>query len=164
MGKVIDARTFWGLLGMRAVGAAVVTAQGSSGRAGFLALSATHVTANPPTMLVSIGIKTSALSAVTESGSFAINYLGNEREDLAKRFGGQDGTKGEDRFKFDEWTVLSTGSPVLIGAVGSIDCRVEETIERHETLIVIGRIVDWVESRQMSPLINFRGRYLSLGG
>ena len=111
-------------------------------------------------MLVSIGLKTSALSAVAESGSFAINYLETDREDLAKRFGGQEGAKGDDRFQFDEWTVLATGSPVLVGAVGSIDCRVEETIERYGTLIVLGRIVDWVENMHLSPLISFGGRHL----
>src|SRR4051794_36267721 len=67
MDNDIDSKTFWRLLGMRAIGAAVVAAQGSKGPAGFLALSATHVTANPPTMLVSISRKTSALSAVAES-------------------------------------------------------------------------------------------------
>ena len=142
MDKDIDAKTFWRLLGMRAIGMAVVTAQGPKGPAGFLALSATHVTANPPTMLVSIGQKTSALSAVTESRSFAINYLPKERDDLGRLFGGQGDEKGADRFKPGEWTVLATGAPILIGAVGSIDCRVEESIERHDVIIFLGRIID----------------------
>ena len=121
--------------------------------AGFLALSAAHVTANPPTMLVSIGQKTSALSAVVESGSFAINYLAKEREDLAALFGGRGSEKGADRFKLGEWTTLMTGAPVLVGAVGSIDCRVEETIERYDVTIVLGRIVDWTQSTDRLPLV-----------
>jgi flavin reductase (DIM6/NTAB) family NADH-FMN oxidoreductase RutF len=160
MDKDIDPGSFWRLLGMRAIGAAVVTAQGSAGPAGFLALSATHVTAKPPTMLVSVGRKTSALSAVTESGSFAINYLPREREDLARLFGGQGDDKGADRFKAGEWTTLTTGSPVLAGAVGSIDCRVEEAIERHDTLIFLGRIVDWSRHDDARPLISYSGGYL----
>jgi flavin reductase (DIM6/NTAB) family NADH-FMN oxidoreductase RutF len=160
MDKNIDIKTFWRLLGMRAIGTAVVTAQGSSGPAGFLALSATHVTANPPTMLVSIGRKTSALSAVTESRSFAINYLPKERDDLAKLFGGQGDEKGVKRFEAAEWTTLATGSPILTGAVGSIDCRVEEAIERHDVIIFLGRIVDWVQNASAVPLISFAGRYL----
>jgi flavin reductase (DIM6/NTAB) family NADH-FMN oxidoreductase RutF len=159
MDAAIDVGTFWRLLGMRAIGAAVVTARSSAGPAGFLALSATHVTASPPTMLVSIGSKTSALVAVTESGAFAINYLPREREDLAIDFGGRGALKGADRFKPDEWATLSTGSPILQGAVGAIDCRVEEIIMRHDTAIVLGRIVAWVQGGQVSPLISFGGRY-----
>ena len=160
MTNTIDPKTFWQLLGMRAIGAAVVAAQGSAGPAGFLALSAAHVTADPPTMLVSVGRKTSALSAVTESGSFAINYLPKEREDLARLFGGQGDTKGGDRFKPGEWTTLATGSPILAGAVGSIDCRVEEALERHDVVIFLGRIVDWVQDGARQPLISFGGGYL----
>jgi len=160
MDKEIDAGTFWGLLGMRAIGGAVVAAQGPKGPAGFLALSATHVTAAPPTMLVSVGKKTSALSAVHDSGSFAISYLPKAREDLAQSFGGRGDKKGADRFEPGAWTTLTTGSPVLVGAVGSIDCRVEEMIERHETMIVLGRIVDWARDETVEPLISFAGGYV----
>jgi len=160
MDKEIDGGTFWRLLGMRAIGAAVVTARGPEGPAGFLALSATHVTSSPPTMLVSIDRKTSALSAVTDSGCFAINYLPRAREDLARLFGGQGDTKGAQRFAAEEWTTLATGAPVLVGAVGSIDCRVEEAIERHGTVIVLGRIVDWTRDETAEPLISFAGGYL----
>jgi flavin reductase (DIM6/NTAB) family NADH-FMN oxidoreductase RutF len=159
MDKDIDPGAFWTLLGMRAIGAAVVTAQGPEGPAGFLALSATHVTAKPPTMLVSVGRRTSALAAVTASGSFAINYLPREREDLARLFGGQGGARGADRFEPGEWTTLATGAPILTGAVGSIDCRIEEAIERHETIIFLGRIVDWVRNDGTEPLISFTGGY-----
>lgn len=160
MDKDIDPGTFWRLLGMRAIGAAVVTAQGADGPAGFLALSATHVTAKPPTMLVSVGRKTSALGAVIGSGCFAINYLPREREDLARLFGGHGDAKGADRFAPGEWTTLATGAPVLAGAVGAIDCRVEEAIDRHDTTIFLGRIVDWTRDEAAQPLISFAGGFL----
>jgi flavin reductase (DIM6/NTAB) family NADH-FMN oxidoreductase RutF len=85
----IDARTFWRMLGMRAVGVTVITAQGEDGPAGFLALSATHVTADPPSMLVSIDDRTAALKAVQHSGHFAINYLSAADQALADSFGGR---------------------------------------------------------------------------
>ena len=154
-----DIKAFWTLLGMRAIGAAVVTANGPEGPAGFLGLSATHVTANPPTMLVSVGHQTSALAAVTESGSFAINYLPKDREDLAGLFGGKGDAKGADRFAPGEWTTLSTGSPILTGAVGAIDCRVDDAIERYDVVIFLGRIVDWVHEGSKQPLISFGGGY-----
>ena len=160
MSKLIDPKTFWRIIGVRAVGTAVATANGSGGPSGFLALSATHVSADPPTMLVSISRKTSTLTAIKESNSFAINYLAKGREDLAREFSGRGQRTGADRFLPGEWKTLTTGSPILIGAVGSIDCRVAETIERHDVVIALGTIVDWSEDVDKFPLTSFAGRYL----
>ena len=85
----IDIKTFWRILGQRALGSVVVTARGSDGPAGFLGLSATHLTAAPPTMLVSIDKRTSALAAVLENSHFALNYLPRESAALADLFGGR---------------------------------------------------------------------------
>lgn len=48
MDSEIDAKTFWKAIGCRAIGVAIVTAKGADGPAGFLALSATHLSASPP--------------------------------------------------------------------------------------------------------------------
>jgi flavin reductase (DIM6/NTAB) family NADH-FMN oxidoreductase RutF len=158
--QITDAKTFWRALGSRAIGVAVVTAKGTNGPAGFLALSATHLTANPPTMLVSIGQSTSALAPILESRHFAINYVAKEREDLAREFGGQGTLKGPDRFVTGQWTTLKTGAPTLIGAVGVLDCELEEAIERHGTTIAIGKIVAFTQSSGVQPLISFAGKYI----
>jgi flavin reductase (DIM6/NTAB) family NADH-FMN oxidoreductase RutF len=60
----IDPRAFWRLIGNRAVGSTVVTARSDAGPAGFLGLSATHLCANPPLMLVSIDKRTTALQTI----------------------------------------------------------------------------------------------------
>ena len=160
MDQITDAKTFWRALGSRAIGVAVVTAKGTNGPAGFLALSATHLTANPPTMLVSIGQSTSALAPILESRHFAINYVARDREDLAREFGGQGTLKGADRFVAGQWTTLKTGAPTLIGAVGVLDCELEEAIERHGTTIAIGKIVAFTQGADIQPLISFGGKYI----
>jgi len=60
--RLIEIKDFWRAIGERAIGAAVVTAADIHGPAGFLALSATHLCADPPMMMVSIDKRTSALS------------------------------------------------------------------------------------------------------
>ena len=159
MDTEIDAKTFWKAIGCRAIGVAVVTAKGTAGPAGFLALSATHLTASPPIMMVSIGLTTSALAAVREGNHFAINYVPKGRDDLAKAFGGGGALKGADRFLPGDWTELKTGAPTLVDAVGVIDCRLEEMIERHATVIALGRVVAYTAGSK-EPLISFRGGYL----
>ena len=160
MEQITDAKAFWRALGSRAIGVAIVTAKGVSGPSGFLALSATHLTANPPTMLVSIGQSTSALASILENRHFAINYIARDREDLAREFGGQGTRKGADRFLPGEWTALKTGAPALAGAVGVLDCELEEAIERHGTTIAIGRIVAFTQAAGIKPLISFGGGYI----
>ena len=109
MDSEIDAKTFWKAIGCRAIGVAIVSAKGVDGPAGFLALSATHLSASPPMMLVSIGLSPSALGAVRHGNHFAINYVPKGRDDLAKEFGGGGVLKGADRFKPGDWAELKTG-------------------------------------------------------
>ena len=156
--KAIDAKTFWRALAARATGVVVATARGPDGPAGFLALSATHVTADPPTVLVSIDKRTAALAAVLHAKHFALNFLPRGDQALADMFGGRGEARGAARFASERWGVLATGAPVLNDAVGAIDCVVEETIERFGVVMVIGRVVD-VVVRDSEPLLFFRGVY-----
>jgi flavin reductase (DIM6/NTAB) family NADH-FMN oxidoreductase RutF len=156
--KTIDAKTFWRALGARATGVVVATAQGRDGPAGFLALSATHVTADPPTMLVSIDRRTAALDAVLHARHFALNFLAAGDQALAEMFGGRGETRGAARFAPERWGTLATGAPILNDAVAAIDCVLEDTIERFGVVIAIGRVAD-VVVREGEPLLFFRGAY-----
>src|SRR5215467_1357451 len=101
--KVIDARTFWRAIGQRATGSTVVTARSPDGPAGFLGLSATHLSADPPLMMVSIDKRTSALATILSARHFAINYLPLEARALADTFGGKGSAKGAGRFEAGRW-------------------------------------------------------------
>jgi flavin reductase (DIM6/NTAB) family NADH-FMN oxidoreductase RutF len=159
--KLIDAKLFWRALGQRAIGSTIVTARSADGPAGFLGLSASHVSADPPLMLVSIDKRTSALTTVLAAGHFAVNFLPRDADATADLFGGKGALKGAARFETGAWTALTTGAPVLKNAVGAMDCTLEETIERHGICIVIGRVVDVLIGNGGSPLIHFRGGYLA---
>src|SRR5215831_8435344 len=102
-GKTIDVRTFWRAIGQRATGSTVVTASSAEGPAGFLGLSATHLTADPPLMMVSIDKRTSALATILAARHFAINYLPKDAMAIADMFGGKGERKGADRFEVGRW-------------------------------------------------------------
>ena len=159
MDSEIDAKTFWKAIGCRAIGVAIVTAKGTEGPAGFLALSATHLTASPPMMMVSIGLTTSALVAVRQGNHFAINYVPKGSDTLVKEFGGGGSLKGADRFLPGAWSELKSGAPALVDAVGVIDCRLDEMIERHGTVIALGRVIAYSASDR-APMVSFRGGYM----
>ncbi|MGO4837061.1 flavin reductase family protein [Rhizobiaceae sp. 2RAB30] len=158
----IDVKTFWTLIGARPVAVPVVAARDTAGPAGLLALSATHVSASPPTMLVAVGRSTGALKTIRASGAFSINYLAEGAEETADIFGGRKGVSGADRFAQGQWSALSTGAPVLDAAVAAFDCRVDRIFEYHETELIVGRIVAYRTDTSRRPLLSFRGTYTGL--
>ena len=160
MSGTIDGKQFWQAIGQRATGSTIVTARSESGPAGLLGLSATHLCADPPTMLVSVDKRTSALATVLEARHFAINYLPVGQKALADIFGGKSDLKGADRFGTASWIKLATGAPVLADAVGVIDCELVETIERYNVVMILGRVVATSGDPQAAPLVHFRGGFL----
>jgi flavin reductase (DIM6/NTAB) family NADH-FMN oxidoreductase RutF len=158
--KIIDAKAFWRALGQRAIGSTIVTARSADGPAGFLGLSASHISADPPLMLASIDKRTSALQTVLAARHFAVNFLPSDASEIADLFGGKGTLKGADRFNIGQWQTLTTGAPVLANALGAMDCTLEDTIERGGICIVVGRVVDVLVGSGGSPLIHFRGGYM----
>jgi flavin reductase (DIM6/NTAB) family NADH-FMN oxidoreductase RutF len=157
-GEDIDAKAFWTALGQRATGMTVVTADSDDGPSGFLGLSAAHVTASPPTMLVSVDRKTSALAGIRSRRHFAVNFLPANAASVSDAFGGRAGLTGAARFTAGEWRVLSTGAPVYCDALGVFDCAVEEILERGDIFIIIGKVVAVASRDDGDPLIFFRGK------
>ena len=157
-GDEIDAKAFWTALGQRATGMTVVTADSDDGPTGFLGLSAAHVTANPPTMLVSVDRKTGALAGIMSRRHFAVNFLPANAAKVADAFGGKAGISGAARFAAGEWRVLSTGAPVFCDAFGVFDCTVDEILDRGDVSIIIGKVVAVAARADGDPLIFFRGK------
>ena len=113
-------------------------------------------------MMVSVSRTTSALATILAAGHFALNHVAQGDEDLVDIFGGRTGLKGADRFRAGEWTVLSTGAPILVRAAGALDCVLDETIERHGATIVIGRVVNLIAPAAAKPLVMYRGTTTTL--
>ena len=160
-GDEIDGRAFWLTLGQRPIGMTVVTSDSDDGPTGFLGLSAAHVTANPPTMLVSVDRKTSALAGILSRRHFAVNFLPATAVKIADAFGGKSGLSGAARFTAGEWCSLATGAPVFRDALGVFDCVVDDVLERGDVSIIIGKVVAVAASAGEEPLIFFRGKSYS---
>jgi flavin reductase (DIM6/NTAB) family NADH-FMN oxidoreductase RutF len=157
----VGVREFWQAIGHRAIGSTIVAARSADGPAGLLGLSATHLCADPPTVLVCVDRRTSALSTILSARQFALSYLPHDAVELANIFAGRTDFKGQRRFGTATWTTLVTGAPVLESAVGAIDCQLLETIERYGVTILLGRVVATVGNPRLRPLIHYRGEYLS---
>jgi flavin reductase (DIM6/NTAB) family NADH-FMN oxidoreductase RutF len=144
-------------------GAVTVIASGADGsRAGLTATAVCSLSDNPPTILVCVQRRSGAHDLIAKAGCFSGNLLSREQEDVAERFAGRRGLKGEARFAGLDWGTLETGAPVLAGALASLDC---ELIDRHQFTthsIFIGRVVAGVFRADAQPLLYFRGDYWDL--
>jgi flavin reductase (DIM6/NTAB) family NADH-FMN oxidoreductase RutF len=154
----VDAKTFWRTLGERPIGMTIVTTQGTEGPAGFLGLSASHVSAAPPVMLVSIDQKTSALAAVLQSRVFGVSFLPATAGHVPDDFSGKSGLSGAARFRDGEWTTLETGAPIFRTALGAFDCRVIDVLQHGNTSIILGSVTGALACGEGDPLVFFRGR------
>ncbi|MDP1092265.1 flavin reductase family protein, partial [Klebsiella pneumoniae] len=71
---------------------------------------------------------------------FAVNSLGPQHQNVAERFSGFGGVKGQDRYAGVEWTSMKTGASVLADAVAAFDCSLDEMIDRGTHSIIIGSV------------------------
>jgi flavin reductase len=113
---------------MSRLGAAVhvITTAGPGGKAGATATAVCSVSDAPPMLMMCLNRRSQTNPVVLENGVFCINTLGAGGAEIADIFAGRTGVQGSDRFNVGEWTVLATGSPVLVPAVIAFDCRISE--------------------------------------
>src|SRR5437899_5574571 len=113
---------------MSRLGAAVhvITTAGPGGKTGATATAVCSVSDAPPTLLMCLNRRSQTNPVVVENGVFCVNTLGHDGADIADIFAGRTGVQGSDRFATGEWTVLTTGSPVLSTAVVAFGCRLIE--------------------------------------
>jgi flavin reductase len=116
---------------MSRIGAAVhvITTDGPAGKTGLTATAVTSVSDAPPTLLVCLSRSSRTAPVVTRNGVLCVNMLRAGEEGIADVFAGRTGVILAERFKAGEWISLATGSPVLVSAVVSFDCRILESKE-----------------------------------
>lgn len=137
----IDPQSLKGALRQLAGGVSIITTGVDHERTGATVTSATALSLHPPRMLVSLNKTSSTWPILQKNGTFAVNVVGTRHRQLANQFAGVGGLKGRERYNGAEWTRLVSGAPVLDDAVAAIDCELEEAIERHSHVIIIGRVL-----------------------
>lgn len=140
----------------------VVTAGQGDARRGLTATAVCSLSMTPPSMLVCVNRLGEAHRAITVSGAFCVNILAADQHDVARRFAGQTGDAGENKFSFGEWSVLATGAPALDGAVVNLDCSLSSDVESESHSIFVGRVVQVRFGATQSPLLHYDRNFFSL--
>ena len=158
--KPVDAEQF--KAGMRALAGAVniITSMHAGHRYCMTATAVCSASADPPTILACINKLASTHNAVAKGKAFCVNVLRAEDWELSTTFSGAQ--SGETRFKSREWARLATGSPVLIDALVSFDCRVVKQMAHGTHTIFLGQVEQVLFGQKGKPLLYSEGQYAKL--
>ena len=150
------ARRFRDVLGRFASGVTVVTASSENGPVGVTVQSFMSVSLEPPLVLAAIARSARSWPTIERAGAHCVNLLAADQEPLAVRMA----TRGIDKFAGVEWSPSpTTGSPVLAGGMGYVDCRIEAIHEAGDHFLLLGRVVELVQTDAEAALLFYRGRY-----
>ncbi len=158
--KPIDAEQF--KVGMRALTGAVniITSAHAGHRYGMTATAVCSASAEPPTVLVCVNKLATTHGAVAKTRAFCVNVLRAEDWQLSTTFSGAQ--SGEARFKSGNWTKLATGSPVLVDALVSFDCRGVKKMVHGSHTVFLGQVEQMLLGQKGKPLLYSDGQYAKL--
>ena len=150
------ARQFRDVLGRFCTGVTVVTAMSGEEPVGMTCQSFSSVSLEPPLVLFCPAKTSRAWPLIQRSGRFAVNLLAHDQAELSNRMA----SKGVDKFDGVAWAPsAATGSPLLEGTLGYVDCTIHAVHEAGDHYVVIGKLLDLGESDPDDPLLFFQGRY-----
>lgn len=151
----IDSRTFRDTMGRFCTGVVVATGCLDGAPYGFAAQSFVSLSLQPPLVALCPAKTSTSWPGIRDSGSFCINILAADQREICDGFA----RSGGDKFAGLDWRVGPTGSPVLSGTLGYVDCRLEAEHDAGDHTIAIGRVVEIDGSGQGTPLLFFKGGY-----
>lgn len=154
------ARRFRDVLARFATGVTVITACDDGEPVGMTCQSFMSVSLEPPLVAFSPARTARAWPRIRQSGGFCVNFLAAGQAHLSVTMS----TRGADKFAEVGWRPAPhTGSPVLDGGLGYVDCRIEDVHEAGDHWLVLGRVVDLGVTDAEDGLTFFEGRYGSTG-
>jgi len=139
----------------------VVTARRGEERVGRTATSVMSLSAQPPTILVSIDIVSRLADIIARTGGFSIALLASDQGHVADAFAGK--LDLADRFERGHWGEWPSGQPQLHGALTTFDCDVIGAMETGTHVLFAGAIVEAETDASRSPLLWHQRGYRSVG-
>jgi flavin reductase (DIM6/NTAB) family NADH-FMN oxidoreductase RutF len=131
---------FRGVMRRLAGGVSIITAGRDEDVTGMTVTSLTSLSASPPRLLVSVNRQASSFVPIERHRVFGVNILGSDQQGLASRF--RNGRlKGAQRYEGGAWRAGVSGVPLLGNSLATVECQVEEIIERYSHGIIVGSIL-----------------------
>ena len=134
---VDDAARFRQILGGFPTGVTVVTTIQDDRPVGLAVGSFFSVSLDPPLVGFCVMTTSNTWPAIERRGSFGVSILADDQTDVCRQLASKEPNK------FDALPWLPgpvTGSPLIAGAVGHLDCDLEQQHRAGDHWIVVGRV------------------------
>ena len=142
-------------------GVIVVTSVHEGRRHGATVNSFTSISLEPAMLTVTLQKSARTHESISKTRTFGLTILSAEQARLSELFAGK--IPGiEDRFAGLQTETLVTGSPLLVGGLAWIDCRVVETFDTGKSTLFIAEALAAQNVGEGQPLIYHNREYWSL--
>ena len=142
-----------------ATGVAVLTVADASGSPhGLTVNSFTSVSAVPPLVLVCVDNDCSLLPIFHAASHFGLSFLAEHQQDISARFA----FVPERRFDGVDWSSGLNGVPLVNGALGWLECRIQQQIPAGDHVILLGEVLNGDSRPDGDPLVYFGSGYRRL--
>jgi len=142
------------VIGHFATGVTVVTTSDDGVSYGTTASAVMSVCLEPPTLLIAMNLTSVTGQAISRSGMFAVNVLGEDQHDLARHFASKD----PEKFRTADATSGVLDQPLLAGALATLECRVTQVVASGTHSVFLAS-VESALAGDGAPLAYFRGRF-----
>jgi len=156
--STIDQATYRQVLGHFPTGVTVIAGMDGDEPVGLAVGSFFSLSLDPALVGFCVDRSSGSWARMVDSGSFSVNILGADQEDVCRVFA----TSGDDKFDGIGWKPAESGSPLIDGVLAWIDCAVEDVHDGGDHEIVVGRVLGLDVAHEGSPLVFFRGGYANL--
>jgi flavin reductase len=139
-------------------GVAVVSVDAAGGRLALTVGSLASLSLEPPLVGVAIGLEAAMHELLREAGRFGVSLLAGDQEGLAQHFAR--GVPPIALWHGIEWRPgPATGSPLLDGAVGWLECRVDAEYPAGDHSLFVGAVVAAERGRSTPGLVYVGSAY-----
>jgi 4-nitrophenol 2-monooxygenase / 4-nitrocatechol 4-monooxygenase, reductase component len=150
----ISAERYRDAIGRFASGVSIVTTRYEGALLGTTASAVSSVSLQPPMLLVCLNQQSATAQAIVSTQRFAVNILGEQQAELARRFAGSK----TDRFNGIGIAPRDHGAPLLADALASLECRLVNEFHGGTHYIFLGE-VEHAGVASIMPLVYFRGGF-----
>ena len=125
---------------------------------GMVASWVSQVSYDPPLIMAAVHPNRYSHGLLMKSGRFALHILAREQKDLLARF---KGPVAEAKFASIAWKDGVTGCPILSECIGSMECRIVQSLSPGNHTLFVGEVVDAVFHGLTTPLctLDYEGCY-----
>ena len=155
---------FRSTVGSFATGVTVVTTRGEEHAYGMTANAFSSVSLAPPLVLVCVIAGSEGSRHIQRNRCFAVNILHVEQEPLSRYFASRDRPRGINAFNEVDHRMASSGSPILEGSIGFLDCALHASHDAGDHEIFIGEVLELWWDPEGQPLVFHGGKYKLMEG